>query len=60
MVDDMTFPVPMDRPVRVKIGMRAHMLSFGGPGREILVDNKPYEVVFGGPPRRVKIGTEFH
>ncbi|XP_067944816.1 pre-mRNA cleavage complex 2 protein Pcf11-like [Watersipora subatra] len=56
MIDDMSFMVPMDRPQRIKIGMRAHMLAFGGPGQEVLIDSKPYEVIFNGPPRVVRIG----
>lgn len=52
----MPFMVPVDRPIRVKIGMRAHMLSFGGPGQEVVIDGKSYEVMFNGPPRRIKIG----
>lgn len=55
-IDHMSFMVPMDRPMRVKVGMRAHMLAFGGPGQEVIIDGKPYEVMFSGPPRNVKIG----
>ena len=57
-IDSMSFMVPVDRPIRVKIGMRAHMLAFGGPGQEVMIDGKPYEVMFNGPPRQVKIGEE--
>lgn len=52
----MRFMVPMDRPMRVRIGKRAHMLAFGGPGHEVVVDGRAYEVMFGGPPRMLKIG----
>lgn len=55
-VDDVPYMVPMDRPVRIRIGKRSHMLGFGGPGQEVTIDGKPYELMFDGPPRQVKIG----
>ncbi|KAG1690715.1 Pre-mRNA cleavage complex 2 protein Pcf11 [Nymphon striatum] len=44
----------------MKINGIQHSFKFGGPTRELIVDNKPYEGKFGGPPIWVKLDGEMY
>ncbi|XP_013419945.1 pre-mRNA cleavage complex 2 protein Pcf11 isoform X2 [Lingula anatina] len=59
-IDDQPWLVPMDHPRKVRIGKRPHMVAFGGPGFEVLIDGKMYEVHFNGIPREVVIAGRTH
>ena len=51
-IDGRPWRVPMERPRRVRLGggtSRPHVLAFGGPGHEVIIDDQWYVVKFGGP-----------
>ena len=49
--------MPFDKTIRIKLNNRAHELAWGGPGYEVIVDGRPYELQFNTPPREIVIGT---
>lgn len=61
MIDNVAYEVPFDRVIRIHLSNRAHELAWGGPGFEVIIDGRPYELQFGqSQPREVFIGTRQH
>ena len=49
------------REVRiVKIAKRAHKIGLLGPGHELIIDGRTYDVKFGGQPRDIRICNKIH
>ena len=57
-IDDKPFEVPVDLARRVRIRNRAHHIAFGGPGHEVIIDGKWYEIKFGGPEKCIRLGPK--
>ena len=61
MIDDMIYEVPFEGIKRIHLNNRAHELAWGGPGFEVIIDGRPYELQFGQTqPREVFIGSRQH
>jgi hypothetical protein len=61
MIDDMIYEVPFEGVKRIRLNNRAHELAWGGPGFEVIIDGRPYELQFGqSQPREVFIGARQH
>lgn len=61
MIDDQMFDVPFEGIKRIKLNGRAHELAWGGPGFEVIIDGRPYELQFGQmTPREIYIGARQH
>lgn len=59
-VDDTSYLVPVDKPIKIRLGRRPHILAFGGPAHEVIIDGKWFEVRFDGPPVEVHLGNRSH
>lgn len=59
-IDDNSYLVPVDKPIKIRLGKRPHILAFGGPAHEVIIDGKWFEVRFDGPPVEVHLGNRSH
>ena len=59
-IDEVAYMVPLDTAVKAKIGLRPHILAFGGPAHEVIIDGKWYEIKFNNVPKNITIGNKIH
>lgn len=59
-IDDTSYMVPLDKPIKIRLGKRPHFLAFGGPAHEVIIDGKWFEVRFDGPPVEIHLGNRTH
>lgn len=54
------YEVPLDKPAIVKLGGKGkpYMISIGGPGHEVIIDEYWFEVKFGGASVSVTLGAK--
>lgn len=60
LIDGKPWFVPVDSPRRARLGVKSHLIAFGGPGHEIIIDDNWYELKFGAPEKFIKIGSNLH
>ena len=57
LINGQVYMVPTDKLLVTRIGKgKPYSIALGGPGHEIIIDEKWYEVKFGGPEVQLQVG----
>jgi len=56
-INNQKYFIPTDRAVECRVDNIFHMVAFGGPSHEIIIDGVWYELLFNGPPREITAGN---
>ncbi len=59
-IDDKKWTVHMHKGRRVKFGGNTHVIAYGGPGHEVIIDGKWYQCKFNNEEKEIRLGMETH
>ena len=59
-INDRKWTVNMNKGRRVKLGGNTHVIAYGGPGHEVIIDGKWYQCKFNNEEKEIRLGMETH